>query len=125
MSDEEILNLGCKQAGQSHWSHLDDLGRAQRKDAIDGNGCTTIVFWDADYEEVDDTEHPQGYCEQELRTLLHLPAKYKADTYDLVCEALRKHVHWSYLNCVNEDERKDATVCKGCTVIVFWDKPAK
>jgi len=125
MSDKEILDLGCGQAGKSRWDYLDDLGGSQRKDAIQGNGCTTIVFWDADCDEQDDTERPKGYSEHALRTLLNLPAKYKSDTYDLVCEGLRKHVHWGYLNSVNEDHRKDVIVGRGCTVIVFWDKPAK
>jgi hypothetical protein len=124
MSDEEILDLGCKQAGKSHWDYLDDLGRAQRKAALECNGCTVVVFWDEDYEDEEEAERPEGYSKEELRILLNLPVKYKSDTYELISEGIRKHLHWGYLDHLKESQRKDAIAGKGCTVVVFWDNLA-
>jgi hypothetical protein len=123
-NDSEFLDLGCKQAGKSHWSYLDDLGGAERRAALEMRDCDAIVFWDADYD-VEVAIRPKGFSYSQLIAALGLPVKYQQSTWYLICEGLKGHIHCGYLYDLEPDERMTALQGDCCTVVVFWDKPAK
>jgi hypothetical protein len=117
--EAKFLDLACKQAKKSHWSYLDDLGGAERRAALEMRGCDAIVFWDADYD-VELAIRPKGFSYLRLIAALSVPVKYQQ-----ICEGLKGHTRCGYLCDLEPDERMTAIQGDGCTVVVFWDKPAK